>query len=404
MFGDFTGSTILQVLPSLDVGGVERGTLEIARAIVDAGGRAVVASAGGRLVPALERAGATHRLLPLMTKDPVDMLINARRLRRLIRDDAVALVHARSRAPAWSALLAARRALVPFVTTWHGVYSENLPGKRLYNSVMARGDRVIAISDFVASRVARDYGVGPDRLRTIHRGADLAVFDPARITGERMARLAERWRLPEGGRIVLLPGRIVEWKGHLALVDALARISHPDAVAVFVGDTDGRAAPVVARICARAAALGLAARLRFVGHCDDMPTAYALADVVVAPSLKPEPFGRVAVEAQAMRRLVIVSDAGGTAETVVHGQTGWRVRPGDVQHLADAIEAGLSLAPDELAAFGDNARASVEARFGTTRMQSSTLDVYAEVLGIARRRDDRAGLPDAAEVASCASW
>ena len=134
-----------------------------------------------------------------------------------------------------------------------------------------------------------------------------------------------------------------------------------------------------------------------------MPTAYALADLVVAPSLRPEPFGRVVVEAQAMRRLVIVSDAGGTAETVTHGQTGWRVTPGDVQRLAAAIEAGLSLGPDELAAFGDNARASVEARFSTARMQSATLDVYAELLGIARGRDDVA--PRAAETeAACGSW
>ena len=404
MSGDLSGFSVLQVLPCLDVGGVERGTIEIARAIVEAGGRAVVASAGGRLVASLERAGAIHRTLPLMTKDPVDMLINARRLRRLIRAERVRLVHARSRAPAWSALLAARRERVPLVTTWHGVYAENLPGKRLYNSVMARGDRVIAISDFVAARVGRDYRVGPDRLRTIHRGADLALFDPARITGERMARLAERWRLPEGGRVVLLPGRIVEWKGHLALVDALARVPQADAVAVFVGETGARAAPVVARICARAEALGLAARLRFVGHCDDMPTAYALADLVVAPSLRPEPFGRVVVEAQAMRRLVIVSDAGGTAETVAHGQTGWRVTPGDVQRLAAAIEAGLSLGPDELAAFGDNARASVEARFSTARMQSATLDVYAELLGIARGRDEVALRAAETEVASCGSW
>ncbi len=404
MSGDFTGFTVLQVLPSLDVGGGARGRLETARAMGVAGGRGVVACAGGRMVPALERGGAIHRTLPLMTKDPVDMLLNARRLRRLIGAERVGLVHARSRAPAWSALLAAKRQRVPFVTTWHGVYSENLPGKRLYNSVMARGDRVIAISDFVAARVARDHRVGPDRLRTVPRGADLALFDPARITGERMARLAERWRLPDGARVVLLPARIVEWKGHLALVDALARVPHAEAVAVFVGDTGGRAAPTVARICARAAALGLAARLRFVGHCDDMPTAYALADIVVAPSLKPEPFGRVAVEAQAMRKLVIVSDAGGAAETVLHGETGWRVRPGDVGHLADAIEAGLSLGPDELAAFGDNARASVAARFSTARMQRATLDVYAELLGIARHRDGGTTVPDEAEAAPCVSW
>ncbi len=412
---DLRGTSILQVLPALDEGGVERGTVEMARAIVGAGGRAVVASAGGRLVPALERAGGLHRTLPLMTKDPVDILLNAGRLRRLIRTGGVGLVHARSRAPAWSALLAARRAHVPFVTTWHGVYGEDLPFKRLYNGVMARGDRVIAISDFVAARVARDHGVGPDRLRTIHRGADLAVFDPARISGERIARLAAGWRLPDAARVVLLAGRIVEWKGHLVLVEALARLAaaQPDAVAVFVGDTGGRAAPAVERICARAAGLGVASRLRFVGHCDDMPTAYALADLVVAPSLRPEPFGRVVVEAQAMRRLVIVSDGGGAAETVQHGETGWRVPPGDRDALAAAIDAGLSLPADALALFGDNARASVAARFSTARMQAATLAVYSELLGpdlAGIDRDPRAGTAFVAgraaadEAGACASW
>ena len=374
------GRVILQVLPALDEGGVERGTIEMADAITRAGATALVASAGGRMVPLLERAGARHLTLPLLTKDPINILLNATRLRRLLDRERVDLVHARSRAPAWSASRAARASRTPFVTTWHGLYPANIPGKRHYNAVMASGDRVIAISDFIAARVAAEYGVGPDRLRTIHRGADPTVFDPALITGDRLHKLAAAWRIPDGHRVVLLPGRITAWKGQGLLIEALAHIPDRNVIAVLTG-TPGK--PRFTRaLLARAAALGLADRLRLPGHCADMPAAYALADLVVAPSLRPEPFGRTVVEAQAMRRLVIAADAGGAAETIEHGLTGWRVPPADAAALAVAIEAGLHLPPETLAAFGEGARASVLARFSTARMQERTLAVYREVLGL----------------------
>lgn len=372
------GRVVLQVLPALAEGGVERGTVEIVAALAEAGAVPIVASAGGRMVPQVARAGGRHVTLPLMTKDPLNILLNARRLRRLIAREGVELVHARSRAPAWSAMLAARRADVPFMTTWHGVYRENVPGKRHYNAVMARGARVIAISDFVARRVAGDYGVGPDRLRTIHRGADTRYFDPALITGDRLHRLAHAWRLPEGAPVVLLPGRITRWKGQGLLLEALARLPDARAVAVFVGSGKPRE---VAALVAQAERLGLTERVRVAGHCADMPAAYALADLVVAPSLEPEPFGRVVVEAQAMERLVIVADHGGAAETVAHSRTGWRVPPGDAAMLAAAIAAGLALDAPALALFGAAARASVVERFSAARMGAATLAVYAELLG-----------------------
>ena len=242
---------------------------------------------------------------------------------------------------------------------------------------MARGSRVIAISDFVARRVAGEYGVGPDRLRTIHRGADTGYFDPALITGDRLHRLAHAWRLPEGAPVILLPGRITRWKGQALLLDAMARMRDADAVAVFVGSGKPRE---VAALLARAERLGLTARVRVAGHCADMPAAYALADLVVAPSLEPEPFGRVVVEAQAMGRLVIVADHGGAAETVEHDVTGWRLPPGDATVLAQAIAAGLALDEAQLALFGTAARASVVARFSAARMGAATLAVYAELL------------------------
>jgi glycosyltransferase involved in cell wall biosynthesis len=371
--------TVLQVLPALDTGGVERGTVEMVQAIVRAGGSALVASSGGRLVAAVERAGGTHIMLKLASKNPARIWSNAARLAFLIRAAEVDIVHARSRAPAWSAWLACHRTAARFVTTWHGVYSENAPGKRRFNAVMARGERVIAISHFIAARVLSRYNVDPDRLRIIPRGVDPVLFDPNAVSGHRVARLSAEWRLPDGATTIILPARLTRWKGHLVMVEALARLDRQDVCLVMVGAEQGRK-KFRKELLARAEQLGVTERIRIVGHCDDMPAALMLADIVVNPSIEPEPFGRTVIEAQAMGRPVIVSDQGGTAETVEHGVTGWRVPPNNPVVLASAINYLLSLPDAERAALGHQARASVITNYTTEAMQNATMDVYRELL------------------------
>lgn len=373
-----TPPAVLQILPSLVSGGVERGTLEIAEAIVAAGMRAVVASAGGPLVPALESLGARHVTLPLATKSPLGIWRNAAALADLVRAEGIAILHARSRAPAWSALLAARRTGARFVTTYHGTYNEGLPGKRLYNSVMARGDRVIAISRFIADHVRSRHGVGDDRLRIIPRGVDERIFDPARVAPERIAVLRAAWGVPEGRPVVMLPGRVTRWKGQGVLVEAMARLPG-DALALLVGDAGAKPA-FRDELLARIAALGLNDRVRLVGHAQDVPAALLLADVVVHASTDAEAFGRTVIEAQAMARCVVASDLGGPTETVEHGVTGWRVPPGDAQALAVAIGRVLAMPPEVRAEAGARARAAVLAGYTTARMQAATLAVYREVL------------------------
>ncbi len=370
---------ILQVLPALGSGGVERGTVEMVAAIAAAGWVPIVASAGGRLVPAVEHAGGRHVTLPLDSKQPWRIIVNAGRLARLVRARGVDVIHARSRAPAWSAWLAARRTGTHFMTTYHAPYSEDLPGKRAYNAVMARGERVIAISRHIAAVVAERHGVGPDRLRVIPRGVDVRQFDAAGVSAERMMRLLSAWRLPVDQDIVLLPARLSRWKGQAVLVEAFARMSRRDVACVLVGDEAGRRA-YARELVGLAERLGVGARVRLVGHCDDMPAALALATVVVNASTEPEGFGRVIVEAQAMGRLVVATAHGGAAETIVSGETGWLVPPGDVAALAAVLDGLLGLTPLERAAFGAGARASVHARFTTRAMQEATLAVYREVL------------------------
>jgi glycosyltransferase involved in cell wall biosynthesis len=370
---------VLQVLPSLVTGGVERGTVEITRAIADAGGIALVASAGGRMVAAVQRAGGRHVTLPLDSKNPLAICHNAALLADVIRDERVAIVHARSRAPAWSAWLACRRTGARFVTTYHGTYGENLPFKRQYNAVMAKGERVIVASRFIAERIVARHGTDPARIRLIPRGVDPAVFNPDAVSGERIARLERAWRLPEGAKVVLLPGRLTRWKGQTVLIEALARLVRPDVCCLLVGSDQGRR-HYAARLIRQADALGVADRLRLAGECDDMPGALMLADVVVHASTEPEAFGRVVIEAQAMGRPVIASDLGGPVETVEHGVTGWRVPPGDAGALAAAIEQVLELPAAVRADLGIRARAAVQRGYTVAAMQAATLAVYDELL------------------------
>jgi glycosyltransferase involved in cell wall biosynthesis len=373
--------TVLQVLPSLITGGVERGTLEITQAIVQAGGTALIASAGGRLVTAIERAGGRHITLPLTSKNPLKIWRNAEVLAAIIRAERVGIVHARSRAPAWSAWLACRRTGAHFVTTWHGTYNENLPLKRRYNSVMAKGERVIAASGFIRDLIIARHRTAPERIRVIPRGIDPAIFNPDTGLGDRVSRLARSWRLPESAPpIVLLPGRLTSWKGQAVLIQALARMVRRDVCCVLVGSDQGRQR-YVRRLIRQAEVLGVADRVRLVGECDDMPAALMMADVVVHASTRPEAFGRVVIEAQAMARPVIAADLGGPVETVEHGVTGWRVPPGDVGILAEAIEAVLALPPEAREGVGARARKAVLDSYTVAAMQAGTLEVYQEILG-----------------------
>lgn len=370
---------VLQVLPALGGGGVERGTVEIASAIALSGGTPLVASSGGRLAPAVERAGGRNLILPLDGKGPWRIWRNAGALERLIEAHDVDIVHARSRAPAWSAWLAARRTGVHFVTTYHGSYNENLPGKRRYNAVMAMGERVIAVSRHIAGLIAERHGTDPARIRVIHRGVDPAVFDPDRPYSDRQSRLLRAWRVEDGQPTLVLPGRLTRWKGQAVLIAALARMRDRDAVAVLVGADQGRAR-YAAELAAQAERLGVAHRLRMVGDCDDMAAAYSLSDVVVNASTDPEAFGRVVIEAQAMARPVIATAHGGAMETIRDGETGWLVPPADPDALAQALDRALALSQPERAALGQRARASVLADYTIAAMQQRTIAVYRELL------------------------
>ena len=378
--GDSRMATILQVIPALGSGGgVERGTIEVAGAIVDAGGRALVASAGGAQVHEIARAGGRHIELPLDSKNPVVIYNNISRLAGLIERENVDLIHVRSRAPGWSAFYAAKRTKRPLVTTFHGTYNARNVIKRAYNSVMTKGDRVIAISAFIAEHVRRLYGVPPSRLRTIHRGVDLSRFDPAKVSAERVVQLANDWRLTDGHPVIMLPGRLTRWKGQAVFIEAIAKLERRDIRCLIVGGDQGRK-DYRRELEGMVEKHKLGEFVRIVDHCPDMPAAYMLSDAVVSASIDPEAFGRVLIEAQALGRPVIASDHGGARETVLTNQTGWLVPPGDADALAEALAKVLALDEAARGRLSDAAIANVEERFSKQKMCAKTLEIYNEVL------------------------
>lgn len=376
---DLRGRTILQVLPALGTGGAERGCVDVAAAIEAAGGKALVASAGGAMLRDLARTGAEHVPLPLGGKNPATIWRNIRRLEAVIESRDVDLVHARSRAPAWSAHAACRRLGIPFVTTVHAPYNQGSAAKRLYNSIMVRGDRVIAISDYVARHIVETYGTDPALIRAIPRGVDLRQFAIDAVSAERIIKLARAWRAPDDRPIVLMPGRLTRWKGQIVLIDALARLGRRDLHCLIVGSDQGRGG-YRQELVGRIAAKGLNGMVQLVDHCDDMPAAYMLSDVVVHASTDPEGFGRVVVEAMALGRPVIATNIGAPPEIIAAGETGWLVPPADPDALAVAIDRALSLTPEARSRMAERAAATVAAHYTKEAMTGSTLRVYRELL------------------------
>lgn len=374
---------ILQIIPALDAGGAERTTIDIAHALARDGLLPLVASEGGRLEPLLEGVGGELIRMPASAKAPHTIAANAFRLAAIVRARNVKLIHARSRAPAWSALLAAEMGRTAFVTTYHGIYNATNPFKRFYNSVMVRGDAVIANSEWTASHIAAEHRIARDRLHVIPRGVDLDHFDPAGIAPDRVATLRAQWGAVADDIVVLLPGRLTRWKGQLVFIEALAGLARSGKNgglrAVLVGDAQGRAAYETELRTAIAAA-GLGDTVAIAGHTDDMALAYLAADIVVSASTDPEAFGRVAAEAGAMGRAVIATDHGGARETVVAGMTGMLTAPGDAVELTAAISQLSMMGAEGRARMGARGRSHIVEHFSLGRMCADTIALYRKLI------------------------
>ena len=376
----------MQVVPELDVGGAEITTVEIARAIRQAGGRALVVSQGGALEQTIIDNGGEVIHLPVASKNPFAVWRHGRLLADLAKAEKVDLIHTRSRAPGWSGLRAGKLADIPFMTTYHSTVHEKPRAKVFYNSVLVRGRVSIANSQYTASQIAKVYPQYRDKIRVVPRGCDVDAL--ARHQFSETDRVAKRqqWGVPLDAFVILCPARVTPLKGQHVLLDALGQLSADlQPYLVLVGSAQGRD-EYVAELTAQARANGCADRLVFAGLENNMPSAYAAANMAVVPTIRPEPFGRTIIEAQAAGLPVIASDGGGYRETVIAqpanaGGTGWLAEMGNADDLAAKLQAALALPPEALFKMGTNGHAHVEANYTQAAMCQRTLNVYAELIG-----------------------
>ena len=371
--------TIMQILPSLKQGGVEVGTIEIAAALQQAKMPNIVVSSGGPMVDKLRRLGVKHITLPVQTKNPFKIWMNARKLVKIIAANNVGLMHVRSRAPAWSVLLASRCTGVPFIATYHGVYGIKPALKKIYNRVMLKGCCVIAVSDFVKQHIMKEYGYPKNKIHVIHRGADLNRFDPKKVTQKQLDEFVEQNQIPLDKPIITLVGRLSKIKGQKELIQALKQMQHNEVTCLLIG---GKATPEYQKeLAALIRTLPNEVTLKVLSVVGDkMPIVYALSDVVVSATLVPESFGRTIAEANAMNKIVVAFNHGGPTETIVDGKTGFLVPVADVDALAKALDKVLSLAPAEKKKMETAARKNTEEHFSVQKMCDQTLQLYREIL------------------------
>lgn len=376
-----TKPVIVQILPALNRGGVERGTVEVADAIVKNGWKSVVISNGGLLTSQLKRVGATVYEVPVHRKNPFLWGSARRQVKRILQQEGADIVHVRSRAPAWIALPAANSLGIATVSTVHSKFAPANIFKKIYNGKMLKADRVIAISHFVENEIFTHYGKSgvAEKLSVIHRGVDLGMFDPKAVNQQRIIAEADRLGLPDDKSIIMLLARATSWKGHEILIQALAQLSDKDAILMLLGIEDGPPA-YAEKLRTMAVRYGLGGRVRIGAGSRDMPAALMLADVVAMPSIKPEPFGRVAIEALAMGRPVVAFRHGGAVESIDEGRTGWLADPLSVDSLAEALQTALSLTPRKRRALAKDARQQMTDQFSKDMMCERTLAVYKSLL------------------------
>ena len=376
---DIKNYRVLQVLPHLNSGGLVSGAIEISNALQKSGHFSYVASNGGRREREIIREGGKTILLPLASKNPVTIFMNIYRLSKIIKKNKINIIHARSRAPAWSAYFAAKRMNIPFITTFHGTYSIKGKLKKKYNSVMTKGIKVIAISHFITKHILNNYNINHEKVVTIHRGINLDNFNHLKVSDERLISICNRFNIPEDNYIILLPGRITRWKGHKTLIEAVAMLGREDIVCLFVGDIQGRN-KYYNELNALIDKLGLTNNFRIIENQIDMAAIYKLADVVVSASTDPEAFGRVVAEAQAMGRPTVAVNHGGGPEIIINNLTGWLFKPGDAIDLSDKIQKAIDLDDLERKNMASKAIERTSLNFNNDAMCSKTLEIYSDLM------------------------
>jgi glycosyltransferase involved in cell wall biosynthesis len=377
---------VLQVIPKLGYGGAETGCYDLAHYLFENNCSSFIVTSGGELLKFIDKKKVKLIKLPVQSKNPILILLNVIALIFIILYHNISIVHARSRAPAWSCFFATKITRRKFVTTFHGTYNFSNLIKKFYNSIMARSNLVIAGSNFIFSHIDKNYSKYfrlKKKFLVIFRGINVDYFDPSTTLQTEESQLLESWGLNRSKKIILLPGRLTGWKGQEVFIEALNLVNkdlgYQPFYAVILGSDQGRDI-FTKKLKRLAEQYRLTGQLKFVEHCKNMPLAYKISSIVVSASIEPEAFGRVAVEAQSMEKPIIASNIGGSNETIINNKTGFLFESGNAQSLSKKIVEVLNLDESTLKSIGIEGRKNVIKKFNVEKMCFSTYSEYKKLL------------------------
>ena len=377
---------VLQVIPKLGYGGAETGCYDIAHYLPENKCKSFIVTSGGELIKFIDKDKVKLIRLPVQSKNPILILLNSIILVGIILFYNITIVHARSRAPAWSCLIATKLTQRKFVTTFHGTYNFSGKLKKFYNSVMVRSDLIIAGSNFIFSHIKENYSEFLDSTKkflVIFRGINVDYFDASTKLESEEKKLLQKWEINKEKKIILMPGRLTSWKGQQLFIDAINQVKielgYEAFHAVILGSEQGRDLykKKLIRLCEQ---YRLTNQIKFIEHCEDMALAYKVSDIVVSPSIEPEAFGRVAVEAQSMEKLIIASNIGGSNETIINGKTGILFESGNVKSLSEKIIQAITMDETFIKSIGKEGRKNIIKKFNVEKMCFSTYSEYKRLL------------------------
>ena len=377
---------VLQVIPKLGYGGAETGCYDIAHYLAENNCKSFIVTSGGELLKFINKKKVKVIRLPVNSKNPILILINAIILVGIILFFNISIVHARSRAPAWSCLLATKLTGRKFVTTFHGTYNFIGSIKKIYNSVMVRSDLIIAGSNFIFSHIKDHYSKYLDpkkKFLVIFRGINVDYFDPTTKLESEEKKLLQKWEINKEKKIILVPGRLTSWKGHELLIEAInlvnVELGYEAFHVIILGSDQGRNL-YKKKLIRLTEQYRLTNQIKFIDHCKDMALAYKVSDIVISPSIEPEAFGRVAVEAQSMEKLIIASNIGGSNETIIDEKSGFLFESGSPNSLSKKILKVITMDETSLKLLGQQGRKNVIKKFNVEKMCFSTYSEYKRLL------------------------
>ena len=377
---------VLQVIPKLGYGGAETGCYDIAHYLPENNCKSFIVTSGGELTKFVDKKKVKLIKLPVHSKNPILILLNSFLLVGIILLYNITIVHARSRAPAWSCLLATKLTRRKFVTTFHGTYNFKGKIKKFYNSVMVRSDLIIAGSNFIFSHINENYSEflkSSKKFLVIFRGINVDYFDCSTKLEEEEKKLLQKWEINKEKKIILMPGRLTSWKGQELFIKSIhlvkTELGYEAFHAVILGSEQGRDL-YKNKLVNLTEQYNLSNQIKFIDHCEDMALAYKVSDIVVSASIEPEAFGRVAVEAQSMKKLIIASNIGGSNETIINGKTGILFDSGDATSLSKKIIQALTMDEATIKLIGEEARKNIIKKFNVEKMCFSTYSEYKRLL------------------------